>query len=396
MAGEIRVLAVDETKGPQSLGKQVRGQTLLLVGESGYGAEAVTTSQETDPNIILVSLREPIARSLRTIEILSAAMPNRGIIAVTSTNDRDAPRKAVRAGARDYLAVGFSRDDLERAIVDLYNAETKRAQLGAPESRKALSNGEIIVVFGAKGGIGKTTLAVNLATAIAIETKARVALIDLDVQMGDVALMLDVVAEHSLADATSMGDRLEANYLESLVVPDTSGVYVLASPANPEHSADINGQQVGNVLDVLVRTFDFIVVDTAPTFNDLNVAAMERATITLLVTAPEISSLKRTKLSLGILRDSFHYSDDRIKLVVNAPSPVRSLTDPEIQTSLGIPVFWSIPNDRAIGEAVRQARSVIRAQPSSRVSKSVLHLARVLAGVKETRAGLLGLFNTAG
>ncbi|HLZ09544.1 MAG TPA: AAA family ATPase, partial [Chloroflexota bacterium] len=349
-----------------------------------------------NPDVVLVALREPIARALRTIEILNAAEPQRAIIAMTSSSEKEATRKAVRAGARDYLVMPVSRDELERAIIDVHEAETKRAHLGSAENRKSVSQGQIIVVFGAKGGIGKTTLSVNLAAAVVIETKTRVVLVDLDVQMGDVALMLDVEPQHSVADAARMGDRLEPNYLESLVVPDSGGVYILASPANPEHSAEINGQQVGNVLDVLVRTFDYVIVDTAPTFNDLNVAAIERATITLIVTAPEISSVKRTKLSLGLLHDSFHYPEERLKLVVNAASPVRALTDLEIEASLGMPVFWSVPNDQAVAEAVRQARSVVRAKPSARISKNVAQLARLLAGVKEPAGGLFGMIRRAG
>ena len=123
---EIRVLAIEETKGQGVLGKLIRNSSLALVGQVGFGTEAITTAQDSNPDVILVSLEEPVTRSLRTIELLSATMPNRDIIAVAPTADRDLTRKAVRAGARDYLTAPISRDDLSRAVVAVYEAGQKR------------------------------------------------------------------------------------------------------------------------------------------------------------------------------------------------------------------------------------------------------------------------------
>ena len=173
MPGEIRVLAIDEIKDSSSLGKSIRGPSLLVLGEAGYGAEAVTATQDSDPDVVMVSLEEPIARALRTIEVLSVTFPHKPIIAVASTASGDTTRKAIRAGARDYLMLPFGRDDVERAVVAVYEAEHKRQELSQPENRENIAKGEVIVVFGAKGGIGKTTLAVNLAAAIETETKSR-------------------------------------------------------------------------------------------------------------------------------------------------------------------------------------------------------------------------------
>lgn len=388
MPGEIRVLAIDELRGQGSLGKQLRGPSLTVLGEAGYGAEAVTATQEADPDVVLVSLEEPLARALRTIEVLSITFPHKGIIAVAPTTDRDATRKAIRAGARDFLTTPFGRDDVERAVVAVFEAQNKRQELSSPENRQVIAKGAIVVVFGAKGGIGKTTLAVNLATAIEHTTKSRVALVDLDLQMGDVALMLNVTPDRNISDATANADRLEPDFVQSLVFQDASGVRVLSSVVNPEDSADITADQVGKVLDALVRMFDYVVVDTSPALNDVNIAAVDRAAVTLLLTSPELSSVKRTKISLDVLRHGLHYPEERMKLVVNSPSPLRGMPVDEIEAALDVRVFWHVPFDNAVSESVKVGRPVFETKPTGRFSVTTIGLARAVCGIRPPKRRL--------
>src|ERR1700674_2371452 len=232
VATEIRILAIEETKGNGVLGKLLRNTSLTLVGQAGFGTEAIAMAQDLNPDVILVSLEEPVTRSLRTIEILSATMPHRAIIAIAPTANADLTRKAVRAGARDYLTAPLGRDELSRAVQAVYDAGRKREHLGNADVAQVLPTGQLIVVFGVKGGVGKTTLAVNLATALSIDAKERVALVDLEVQMGDVALLLDLIPEHHVGDAAANADHLEPEYMQSLVTIDRSGVRVLPAPTN--------------------------------------------------------------------------------------------------------------------------------------------------------------------
>jgi pilus assembly protein CpaE len=391
MPEQIRVLAIAEARSQDPFSKQIRGQSLLVLGEAGYGAEAVTATQETDPDVLLVNLDEPLARALRTIEVLSVTFPHKGIIAVAGPTDREATRKAVRAGARDYLTTPFGRDDVERAIVAVYEAEHKRRELSAPENIQAIAKGEIVVIFGAKGGIGKTTLAVNLAAAIQRETKARVALVDLDMQMGDVALMLNVTPERTIADAAANAERLEPDFVQSLVFNDASGVHVLSSVTRPEESADITSDQIGKVLDALVRTFDYVITDTSPTLNDVNIAAIERATVTLLLTSTELSSIKRTKLALDVLRNGLHYPEERMKLVINSQSPLKGVPTPEIEATLGIPIYFQIPFDSAVGDSVKIGRPTLETKVSSRYGQTIVQLARGICGIRTPKRRLFGL-----
>lgn len=391
MASEIRVLLIDEPKSRSELNRLIRGESLTLVAEAAFGTEAGTVAQETRPDVIVLSLEEPIARPLRTIEILTTLLPNVAIVAVSSMNDREVMRKAMRIGARDFLTKPVSADELERAIVAVYEAEQKKHLAVGSGGEIAPHTGDLFVLFGGKGGIGKTTVAVNLATAIAQESKQRVALVDLDVQMGDVALMLSVVPDHSIVDAAFSADRLEPEFLQSLLYTDRTGVRLLPAPVSPEESAEITAAQIGQVLDALVRTFDYVVVDTAPVLNDINLTALQRATLILLLSTPELPSLKRTKISLGLLLKAWSFPEERIKLLINYPYTHNGVMLSDMESTLDYPIFWKIPYDPTVAQSVKAGRPCVESKPNARFSRNMSDLARAVCGLNQPARGLFSL-----
>lgn len=392
MANDVRILLVEEAQGRADLRRLLGGQSFSLVAEAGFGTEAVTVAQESRPDVVVLSLEEPIARPLRTIELLSVALPSVGIVVVSSESDREVMRKAMRAGARDYLNKPVGAGELGRAILAVHETGQKKQSLSEPEHQSALHTGELLVLFGAKGGIGKTTLSVNLAAAIAAETKQRVALVDLDLQMGDVALLLGVMPESSIVDAAESAERLEPELLQSLLHADRSGLRVLAAPTTPEASDGLTASQIGKVLDALVRTFDYVVVDTSPILNEINVTALEKATLTLLVSTPELPALKRTKIALGLLLKEWNFAEDRVKLVMNYPYSHNGVLLSDVESTLDYPIFWKVPYDAAVAESVKAGRPCIETKQNARFSRNVVDLARSVCGLNQRSGGLFGLF----
>ncbi len=389
MSTEIRAIAVEEPVKRGAISKLLAGGMISLVGEATYGPEAVSVAEDLRPDVVVIGLDDPIVRPLRTIEILSVAAPNAGIVALSEVNDLEAIRKATRAGARDCLIQPVRAETLQRAVTAVYEAEQKRHQLGEPERRKQLHRGDVIVLFGAKGGIGKTTLAVNLATAIAQTTKQKVALVDLDLQLGDVALMLSISPQRSVIDAVASGERLTPDLLQSLVIPDSSGVQVLPAPRTPEETGSITAADIRRVLEALSHSYDYVVVDTTPALSELNLVALELATLTLLVTAPELPSLKRTKLVLGLLANEWKYPEDQVKLVLNLPHPKDGISPIDAAAALNHPIYRTIPYDPLISRASRQGRPSVEVTPRSPFSESTVELARTLTGNTIQRKGLL-------
>lgn len=384
MAPEIRVLIVDEAEGRAAIRKAVGSGDITIVGEAGFGTEAFTASREFRPDVAIVSLEEPIARPQRTIEALSAGQEAPAVIVVSSLGDRDHIRKAMLAGARDYLRKPIRSGELQQAIGAAHQAEQHRRQLADTGRRQ----GEVIVVFGAKGGIGKTTLAVNLAAAIARQTRQRVALVDIDTQLGDVAVMLDLVPERTIVNAAEMVDRLEPELIQTLLREDATGVHVLAGPMSPEEGEAISGHHIKKIIEVMAKTYDYVVVDTAPHYSDAVLTTLDAATMILLVSTPDVPALKNTKLTLAMMR-SWHYSEDKVKLVLNYAYSSNGVVASDAANTLDYAIFWKIPFDSAVSTAVRVGRPVVEVKSGSKMAQNIHTLAQTICGVHPTRRGLV-------
>src|SRR4030095_16117650 len=164
----------------------------------GFGAVASTWAYTLEPSLIIVSIEEPVTRSLATIQALTRGNPRWTVVGLVSQFDREVFRRTVLAGARDVLLRNSSASDLHDSLVQAHNADALR--IASSGHDPTAPTGSIISVFGVKGGVGKTTLATNLAVALAQESSASVALVDLDVPFGDVALMLDIHPEQDILD----------------------------------------------------------------------------------------------------------------------------------------------------------------------------------------------------
>ncbi len=384
MAPEIRVLIVDEPEGRATIRKAVGSGDIAVVGEAGFGTEAFTAARELRPDVAIVSLEEPIGRPQRTIEALSAGQGAPVVIVVSSLGDRDHIRKAMLAGARDYLRKPIRGGELQQAVAAAHEAEQHRRQLADGGRRQ----GEVIVVFGAKGGIGKTTLSVNLAAAIARQSGQRVALLDTDTQLGDVAVMLDLVPDRTIVDAAAMVDRLEPELIQTLLREDASGVHVLAGPMTPEEGETISGHHIKKIIEVMAKTYDYVVVDTAPHYSDAVLATLDAATMILLVSTPDVPSLKNTKLTLAMMR-SWHYSEDRVKLVLNYAYSGNGAVASDVANTLDYAVFWKIPFDPGVPAAVKIGRPVVEVKPGSKMAQNIHTLAQTICGIHPTRRGLI-------
>ncbi len=390
MAPEIKVLIVDEPAQRGELRKSLSSET-NVVGEAGFGTEAFTAARELRPDVVVVSLEEPIVRPLRTIELLTVGEGAPAVVVVSSSGDREHIRKAMLAGARDYLVKPIRGPELQQAVGAVWEAEQRRREM-ARGSSGARRQGEVVTVFGAKGGIGKTTLAVNLAVAIAQQTKQRVALLDLDTQLGDIAVMLDFIPERTIVDAVEMVDRLEPELIQTLLYEDRSGIHVLAGPLRPDEGETIGAHHISKIVEVMASTYDYVVIDTAPHFTDTLVPALDAATMILLLTTPDVPSLKNTKLTIAVMRD-WGYSEDKVKMVVNYAYTSDGVLPSDAENTLEYPIFWKIPNDSAAATAIKVGRPLIEVKPNSRVAQNIQGLAQSICGIKAKGGGFpLGLF----
>ena len=234
MARDPEIIVVDPDIDARSdTAHMLEAADLSVVGESDYGIDAVTMANERPPDVFLVSMEEPVARAIQTIEMLVSAAPQAATIVVSSLADAGSVRSAMVAGARDYLIKPLKPEDVTRAVYGVLEQEERRRQQADGEQSETVPRGTIITIFGAKGGIGKTTVATNLATSLVRITNSNVCLVDMDTRFGDVAIMMDVAVEHSIADLGQRIDELDRESIKEALTAHHTGVSILPAPLHP-------------------------------------------------------------------------------------------------------------------------------------------------------------------
>ena len=196
-------------------------------------------------------------------------------------------------------------------------------------------------------------MAVNLAEAIARQTGQRVGVLDLDLQLGDTAVLLGFVPEYTIADAAASVGASGAGAAAEPDVVRPNGVFVLPAPLRPEEADEITADQIRTVLTVMSHTFDYVVVDTPPPISDAVAAALDLSTLVLLLTTQEVLALRRTKVAVQMLR-TWGYNEDKVKLVVNHAYSTNGATTADIEAGLEYKIFWQ--RAQRHGRAHRPAR----------------------------------------
>jgi pilus assembly protein CpaE len=317
MARTPEVVTVDpDLSSRADIRRALQMAHFTVTGEAGYGIEAVTVAQEKLPDVFLVSVEEPVARALQTIESLADAMPGAPSIVYSTMADAAAVRRAMVAGARDYLIKPVKSEELVRSIHGVLEQEERKRMRLAGQTTETAARGTVVTIFGAKGGIGKTTIATNLATALVRTTGSTVVLVDMDTRFGDVAIMMDVAVEQSIADVARHLDDMDRDKIRDYLVQHHGGAFVLPAPLHPSEWRNLTPQHIERVIELLAQSHDYVIIDTPGTFNEIIAATLEQASLILLVTSMDIASIKDTALALEMLRAA-SVSEDKVKLTIN-------------------------------------------------------------------------------
>jgi pilus assembly protein CpaE len=359
-----------------------------VVGEAGYGVEAVTVAREHPPDVFLVSVEEPVALALQTIEQLLDAVPGAPAVVFSSLVDAQSVRRAMVSGARDYLIKPLKPEELSRAVYGVLEQEERKRLRSEGTSPEVVGRGTVITVFGAKGGIGKTTISTNLATTLAKLTGASVCLVDMDTRFGDVAIMMDIAVEASIADVARKIDEIDRDKIKDYLVKHYSGVNILPAPLHPTEWRNMTPQHIERIIELLAQTHDYVVIDTPGTFNELIAATLELANLILLITSMDIASIKDTALALEMLRAA-GVSEDKVKLTINHSTAANSLREEDVSRVLEYDVFWRIPHDLSVSSSTQLGQPIVIAKPYARVSRSIIDLAHALTGTRQDKRGFL-------
>jgi pilus assembly protein CpaE len=322
------------------------------------------------------------ARAASLAERQRIARPAVGIILVRPEVDNEVLTEALRSGMREVVATDDAaglRQALDRVRI-LAEAMSENAGAGRRLGGSGGRRGRLLTVFSTKGGVGKTLVATNLA-AVLTDLGQQVCVVDLDVNGGDVSLMLQLSPQHTLADLAGIAVDLDTSGIQSLLVEDGAGLTVLAAPVHLASPVPV--EPVGMVLDTLKQLFDIVVVDTSGAFDEFALHALDHSDLLLLVGTLDIPSLKSLKLATGTL-DLLNLPRDRWRVLLNRADPKVGLSAAEFEETLGLPIAASLSSSRDVLAAVNRGELIVRCQRGHQVSKALRGLAAALADDLET------------
>jgi pilus assembly protein CpaE len=380
MTRPIELLIVDQDAETRfNINRLLAQSSVSVRGEAPFGTEAVSRALEQRPDVILCALEEPLIRPLETIEALLHALPETPLVAYSSRGELEIARKAMHAGARDFLVQPLSRSAIESAVQSaLESEEDRRMRLSG---RAAIGfEGTVVAVYSAKGGVGKTTFATNLTAALAHQVGQSVVLVDADTSFGDVAVAMGLPSEvgglRSLLSDLESGDVDLARH----VVPHSSGAQVLAGPGDPIAWQTIAPDRFGSVIELLRRSHDYVVVDLDATPNPITLTTLQRASVIFWMVTPDVFTMNDNMRALRLLRDRY-IRPDATRFVINNVHPRPELSRDVVEDAVEASIYWEIPHDPLLHRRTQIGETVDQWSEDSKGAASIIALAGALAGV---------------
>ena len=333
---------------------------------AGYG-EAARAVHRGDVDLVIVD--EVAGDPAAVVEQLDAAAPEVPVIVLLDQENASLAQACILAGARAYLFRPCEPGDLIELVRRIYEKEDRRRRKSAPQG--GAKTGRMITVHGPKGGVGTTTIAVNLAVAIYQQTNLRVVLVDGSLLSGDVAVAMNIANENSIADVVAHLRELDGDLLHDTLLHHSSGIWVLPAPSELERAEVISGEETTAVFTALRQFYDVIVVDTSSRPDEHLLAALDIADAVLVVCTPEIASLKNAARFLALAHE-LGYGDEKLKLTINRLSSGGSIPLKDIESNLRHKMAFGLPSDGLpVIEALNAGEPVVLMRPSARIARQI-------------------------
>jgi pilus assembly protein CpaE len=395
MADRIKVLIVDDIPETRDHLTKLLGfeGDVEVVGAASGGPEAIQLATALRPDVVLMDINMPGMDGITATEKLAAEVPTASVIMMSVQGEADYLRRSMLAGAREFLVKPFSSDELTASIRQVWSREKEKASRYAtvapgPETRPAGSGepASITAVFSPKGGVGRTTVAVNLAVAAA-QLGKRVALVDASFQFGDVGVLLNLNPRNkSIADLAAELQGAELESLDTFMITHSSGVRVLLAPPSPEQAELIGPAAVKKVLQALRNEYELIVVDCPSSFNESTLAVLDEADLILTLLTLEITSVKNMRLFLEVC-EQLGYGPEKIRLVLNRADSTLGIRVADVEHSIGRKVDHTIVSDgRSVVYALNRGVPFFLSNREAQVSQDIQRLAMAVTGPPPTTA----------
>jgi pilus assembly protein CpaE len=360
----------------------------LLLGVESVWLEAecsryeffIDVARQSSPDAVVITLDSDQNKAHQLIQQLTVEFPHMPILAVSARNDGTSILQALRAGAKEFLTTPVVLEELLLALQRL-RANRGVGDTSNPHNGATRADSLVVSIVGSKGGVGCTSLAVNLGCSMAQDAKYNVALVDLDLALGDADVALDLIPDYTLADVAMNVDRLDMQFLRRSLCKHESGLSLLPHPVQMEDIALIHEEHLGRVIGLLRASYSHLVFDLSKRFTPTDFTAMRMSDIVLLVAQLELTSLRNVVRMVHTMEKEEGLGD-KIRIVMNSVGTDDSeISMEKAQDTIGKSIFWQVPNDaRAMSEARNAGVPLLSHAPKSKSHQSIAGLANVLCG----------------
>ncbi|MCD0461885.1 AAA family ATPase [Roseiconus lacunae] len=336
--------------------------------------------EQTAPDVGVISLDNDSEKAIRLIQRLAADAPDTVLLAASESTDGHLILQTIRAGAREFLTLPMSHEDLGAAL-----GRVSQQKFGSSEG--GARGCEVIAIAGATGGVGTTSTAVNLGCIFAADNRNSVALLDLDLALGDADVFLDAIPDYTLADVVQNVSRLDIQLLKQSLTKHSSGLYLLPRPVELHDTQGITDESLRKVIGLLKATFTHLVIDLSKTYSAVDMAAIEAASKVLLVTQLDLPCL-RNVVRLMMSFEEIDGLQDKVEIVVNrAGLESGQISLKKAKETLGREIYTLLPNDyRTMVEVRNNGVPLVNQAPKAAITQAMKDLASKLMGAEGTAA----------
>jgi pilus assembly protein CpaE len=370
----ISMILIDSGENTNSMLKQTLSDinNIKVIGDYNTFVSGYNAVIQDKPSVVIIDISDNPDYALDVIEKLSIQEKNTIIFVTASDISANIILKAMRAGAREFLAKPVQLSELKSALEKVKNI------INVDKEERHQS--KIITVFSNKGGIGKTTIATNLAVSLADLTGKKVALLDLNLQLGDVTTFLDISPSFDISYIVNNLSRVDESFLLSTLEKyKDKELYILADPPYLEQAEEITSEQINTVLSTLKAVFSYIIIDTSSNFDSKTLCSLDNSDNILLVSMVNLPTIRNSQRCLDLF-NRLDYNEDKVKLIINRYMPNEEITVEDVEDSLGHSVFWKLPNNYlSIMSAINRGVPLSKIDPSANISKSFMELAALLS-----------------
>jgi pilus assembly protein CpaE len=392
MSDQIRVLIVDDIPETRDHLTKLLGfePDMEVVGTAASGLEALDTAAQLLPDVVLMDINMPDLDGIATTEQLALRVPTASVVMMSVQGEADYLRRSMLAGAREFLVKPFSSDELAASIRQVYSRDREKVTRlvlpssggGASKPARDREPGRVIAFFSPKGGVGRTTMAVNTAVAAAADLGKKVVLVDASFQFGDVGVLLNLNPKNmSVADVVPEIDSTgDVDSIDMYLVSHTAGIRVLLAPPSPEMAELVTTAAFKKILEALRAEYDLVVVDCPPGLSETTLAVLDLADQIMTMLTLEITSIKNMRLFLEIA-ERLGYEEGKVRLVLNRADGNLGIRVSDVEHSIGRKVDHTIVSDgRSVVYALNRGVPFYLTNKEVQVSVDVLTIARAVTG----------------